>query len=125
MCQGEISYTLYILMCAVFNIHAYIKLALHIKEFLNRTKRYKGLDLSLLTEKTSLIFNYCVHSLIVGRRVCLGESLARIELFLYLTTLVQRFEFLPPEGEGPPPIEAILATANGPKPYKVRAIPRS
>ena len=69
--------------------------------------------------------NYCVHSLIVGRRICPGESLARIELFLYLTTLVQRFEFLPPEGEGPPPIEAILATVNGPKPYKVRAIPRS
>jgi hypothetical protein len=46
-------------------------------------------------------------------------------LFLYLTTLVQRFEFLPPEGEGPPPTEAILATTNGPKPYKVRAIPRN
>ena len=69
--------------------------------------------------------NYCVHSLIVGRRVCLGESLARIEVFLYLTTLVQRFEFLPPKGEGPPPIEAILASTNSPKPYKVRAIPRS
>jgi len=68
--------------------------------------------------------NYCVNLLIVGRRVCLGESLARIELFLYLTTLVQRFEFLPPEGEGPPPIEAILATTNGPKPNKVRTIPR-
>jgi hypothetical protein len=48
-----------------------------------------------------------------------------IELFLYLATLVQRFEFLPSEGEGPPPIEAILASTNGPKPYKVRAIPRN
>jgi hypothetical protein len=32
---------------------------------------------------------------------------------------------MPPEGEGPPPIEAILASTNGPKPYKVRAIARS
>ena len=75
--------------------------------------------------KTSLILNYFVHSLIVGRRVCPGESFARIELFLYLATLVQRFEFLPPKGEGPPPIEAILAATYDPKPYKVRAIPRS
>ncbi|CAC5414443.1 unnamed protein product [Mytilus coruscus] len=37
-----------------------------------------------------------------GRRVCPGESLARMELFLYITSMVQRFEFLPVEGENPP-----------------------
>jgi hypothetical protein len=40
--------------------------------------------------------------------VCLGESLARMELFLYLTSLVQRFEFLPPEGEDLPSVEEHL-----------------
>ncbi|XP_067426968.1 cytochrome P450 2K1-like [Thunnus thynnus] len=31
-----------------------------------------------------------------GRRVCLGESLAKMKLFLFFTTLLQRFRFTPP-----------------------------
>ncbi|XP_029293057.1 cytochrome P450 2K1-like [Cottoperca gobio] len=33
-----------------------------------------------------------------GRRVCPGESLARMELFLFFTYLLQRFRFTPPPG---------------------------
>lgn len=33
-----------------------------------------------------------------GRRVCIGESLARMELFLFFTSLFQRFRFSPPPG---------------------------
>ncbi|XP_028996275.1 cytochrome P450 2K1-like isoform X2 [Betta splendens] len=33
-----------------------------------------------------------------GRRICLGESLARMELFIFFTTLMQRFRFTPPPG---------------------------
>ncbi|XP_041661303.1 cytochrome P450 2K1-like isoform X2 [Cheilinus undulatus] len=33
-----------------------------------------------------------------GRRACLGESLARMELFIFFSTLLQRFHFTPPAG---------------------------
>ncbi|XP_070194258.1 cytochrome P450 2J4-like [Littorina saxatilis] len=60
----------------------------------------------------------------IGRRVCLGESLARMELFLYLSTLIQRFRFLPPEQEPLPSLEGIMGFSLSPAPFKVRAIPR-
>nr|KAG5708847.1 hypothetical protein BaRGS_009256 [Batillaria attramentaria] len=60
----------------------------------------------------------------VGRRVCLGEPLARMELFLYLATMIQHFRFLPPEDGQLPSLEGILALTHSPKPFMVRAIPR-
>lgn len=33
-----------------------------------------------------------------GRRACVGESLARMELFLFFTTLLQHYRFTPPPG---------------------------
>ncbi|XP_013394794.1 cytochrome P450 2U1 [Lingula anatina] len=38
----------------------------------------------------------------IGRRVCLGESLAKMELFLFFANLLQRFSFKVPDGSDPP-----------------------
>ncbi|KAL6486131.1 hypothetical protein MHYP_G00055230 [Metynnis hypsauchen] len=58
-----------------------------------------------------------------GKRVCLGEQLARMELFLFFTALLQRFTFRPPEGVEPL-LEYILGATHSPKPYQLCAVPR-
>nr|XP_003411200.1 cytochrome P450 2J2-like [Loxodonta africana] len=35
----------------------------------------------------------------IGKRVCIGEQLARSELFIFITSLVQKFTFRPPANE--------------------------
>ncbi|XP_025099492.1 cytochrome P450 2J6-like [Pomacea canaliculata] len=59
-----------------------------------------------------------------GRRSCMGEVLARMELFLYLSTMVQHFQFLPPETGELPPLQGVLALTYCPTPFKVRALSR-
>ena len=59
-----------------------------------------------------------------GKRSCLGESLARQEIFLFITGLLQNFEILPPEGQDFLNCTEIPGLAVAPSPYKVRFIPR-
>ncbi|KAK7099730.1 hypothetical protein V1264_022791 [Littorina saxatilis] len=82
-----------------------------------RPERFIGLDGKIVKPEGFIPFS-------IGRRVCLGESLARMELFLYLSTLIQRFRFLPPEQETLPPLEGVMGITYCPKSYKIRAIPR-
>nr|XP_004554899.2 cytochrome P450 2J2 [Maylandia zebra] len=58
-----------------------------------------------------------------GKRVCLGEQLARMELFLFFTSLLQRFSLSPPAGEQPS-LDFQLGAARCPKPYRLCAVPR-
>ncbi|KAH9510279.1 cytochrome P450 2 sub U member 1 [Bulinus truncatus] len=56
----------------------------------------------------------------IGRRVCLGESLAKMELFLYLSTLFQRFEFLPATPDKVPPLTETFGLVAAPEPFEIR-----
>ena len=59
-----------------------------------------------------------------GRRVCAGESLAKVELFLFLSWMLQKFTFLAEEDGCPPKLEGIFNLTQFPVPYKIRAIKR-
>ncbi|XP_060071850.1 cytochrome P450 2C31-like [Ylistrum balloti] len=61
----------------------------------------------------------------LGRRVCLGEALARMEMYLFLTSFVQRFEVQPDDPNNLPSEEGIFGITYGPYPYKFRAVPRN
>ncbi|XP_039463173.1 cytochrome P450 2J2-like [Oreochromis aureus] len=58
-----------------------------------------------------------------GKRVCIGEQLVRMELFLFFTSLLQRFSFSAPAGEQPS-LEFQLGAIRCPKPYRLCAVPR-
>ncbi|XP_073332439.1 cytochrome P450 2J2-like isoform X2 [Pagrus major] len=58
-----------------------------------------------------------------GKRVCLGEHLARMELFLFFTCLLQRFTLTPAPGEMPS-LEGVLGFTYSPQAFSVVAVPR-
>ncbi|KAK0150358.1 Cytochrome P450 2K1 [Merluccius polli] len=58
-----------------------------------------------------------------GRRACVGESLARMELFLFFTTLLQCYRFAPPPGmtEDEMDLTPTLGLTLNPSPHKLCA----
>lgn len=58
-----------------------------------------------------------------GKRLCLGESLAKMELFLFFTSFMQHFTFSMPEGVKPV-MDYRFGVTLAPQEYEICAIPR-
>ncbi|XP_038562719.1 cytochrome P450 2F2-like [Micropterus salmoides] len=55
-----------------------------------------------------------------GPRMCLGEGLARMELFLIMVTLLRMFKFIWPEDAGVPDYSPVYGVTLTPKPYHMK-----
>ncbi|XP_062871843.1 cytochrome P450 2B4-like [Trichomycterus rosablanca] len=55
----------------------------------------------------------------LGPRVCLGESLARTELFIFFTSLLQRLQFSWPPNTPPVDLDGIVGTVKMPHPFQM------
>ncbi|XP_076840200.1 cytochrome P450 17A2 [Brachyhypopomus gauderio] len=59
-----------------------------------------------------------------GPRVCVGESLARMELFLFVSSLLQHFKFSTPSGASLPDLQGRYGVVLQPLCYSVTVTPR-
>ncbi|KAJ7369554.1 hypothetical protein OS493_038133 [Desmophyllum pertusum] len=59
-----------------------------------------------------------------GRRFCAGEPLAKVELFMFLSWMLQKFTFVAEEEGHPPSLRGVFSGTQFPAPYKIRAIKR-
>ncbi|XP_039387955.1 cytochrome P450 2K1-like isoform X1 [Mauremys reevesii] len=62
-----------------------------------------------------------------GRRICAGETLAGMELFLFFTSLLQRFTFHPPPGVTSSDLDLtpVVGLTTPLMPHKICAVPCS
>lgn len=55
-----------------------------------------------------------------GKRRCLGESLAKANVFLFTATVLQHFNLRIPDGEDPPSTSCMDGVTPSPIPYKAQ-----
>ncbi|XP_056419485.1 uncharacterized protein LOC130360954 [Hyla sarda] len=77
-----------------------------------------------LDTKGNFVKNEAFIPFSLGKRSCAGESLAKTELFLFFTTLLQKFTFKAPPGEKLQLIPAVGLTTP-PVNYRICALPRN
>lgn len=52
-----------------------------------------------------------------GKHRCMGETLAKANIFLFVTSLLQKFNFVVPPGHPPPTTQVYDGVTPAPKPY--------
>ncbi|KAG8014728.1 Hydroxyacyl-coenzyme A dehydrogenase [Nibea albiflora] len=72
-----------------------------------------------LDDEGKLLRKECFIPFGIGRRVCMGEQLAKMELFLMVTSLLQAFRFRLPEGASPPNLHGRFGLTLAPCSYSV------
>uniref|UniRef100_A0A8C5QBF5 Uncharacterized protein n=1 Tax=Leptobrachium leishanense TaxID=445787 RepID=A0A8C5QBF5_9ANUR len=87
-------------------------------------KPYQFYPEHFLDETGKFFKNEAFMAFSAGRRVCLGEKLARMELFLFFTMLMQRFRFEIPNDQPRPTEDGVYAFTLSPQPYKMCAVAR-
>uniref|UniRef100_A0A3B4A3X0 Uncharacterized protein n=1 Tax=Periophthalmus magnuspinnatus TaxID=409849 RepID=A0A3B4A3X0_9GOBI len=58
-----------------------------------------------------------------GKRMCLGEHLAKMQLFLFFSSMLQRFTLTAPPGEMPS-LVGVQGFTNSPEQFRMMAVPR-
>ncbi|XP_045203535.1 cytochrome P450 2U1-like [Mercenaria mercenaria] len=75
--------------------------------------------------ETSITGNEKLIPFSLGPRSCLGETLAHMELFLYVTTLVQKLEFRAPDDGELPSLKGVFGLTRRPLDFRVNIRMRS
>ncbi|ESO11261.1 hypothetical protein HELRODRAFT_91570 [Helobdella robusta] len=75
-------------------------------------------------DRTEIVNKSHVIPFSIGKRSCLGEPLARQELFLVVSTLIQQFQILPPDGEDMVVANEMYGLTIYPSPFDIRFVER-
>jgi cytochrome P450 len=83
-----------------------------------RPERFLDNDNKVIRRDDIFSFNF-------GKRSCIGELLARQEVFLFLANLVKHFDIRPPEGQAMISVKEASGLVVSPSPFKIRLIQRN
>lgn len=77
---------------------------------------------SSITKKKIPVF---LLSMILGKRKCLGESVAKSTIFLFLANLLAKFTFEMDKKDDPPSVLPVGGLTIGPQPFNAIVSPRN